>query len=111
MQRCDPAMTPVFNSLLPVSLLIATGYLSRIGGLIEASSWLGIERLTYFILFPAVIIQTLAQADLSSVPLLGVGGALVCAILLNSLALVLMRPLLEQSLGVDGPSFTSLFQA
>src|SRR6476619_367298 len=87
-------MTAVFNSLFPVFLLIATGYLCRIGGLIEAGSWAGVERLTYFILFPAVIVQTLAQADLSSVPLLGVGGALVCAILLNSLALVLLRPLL-----------------
>src|SRR5215210_7593892 len=111
MQRCDPAMTPVFNSLLPVFLLIATGYLSRVGGIIEASSWTGIERLTYFIFFPAVIIQTLARADLSSVPLLSVGGALICAILLNSVSLLLTRPLLERGLGVDGPGFTSLFQA
>src|SRR4051812_16861969 len=103
-------MTAVFNSLLPVFLLIATGYLCRIGGLIEAGSWAGVERLTYFILFPAVIVQTLAQADLSSVPLLGVGGALVCAILLNGLALVLLRPLLERRLGLGGPGFTSLFQ-
>src|SRR3954454_7757448 len=111
MQRCDPAMIPVFNSLLPVVLLIATGYLSRVGGLIEASSWTGIERLTYFVFFPAVIIQTLARADLSSVPLLGVGGALIGAILLHSVSLLLTRQLLERGLGVDGPSFTSLFQA
>jgi malonate transporter and related proteins len=58
-----------------------------------------------------VIIQTLARADLSSVPLLGVGGALIGAILLNSVSLLLTRPLLERGLGVDGPSFTSLFQA
>jgi len=58
-----------------------------------------------------VIIQTLARADLSSVPLLGVGGALIGAILLNSGSLLLTRPLLERGLGVDGPSFTSLFQA
>src|SRR3954452_16155969 len=101
-------MTPVFNSLLPVFLLIATGYMSRVGGLIEANAWAGVERLTYFVFFPAVIIQTLARADLSSVPLLGVGGALISAILLYSLALLLMRPLLARGLDVDGPSFTSL---
>lgn len=104
-------MTPVFNSLLPVFLLIATGYLSRVGGLIDAGAWTGIERLAYFVLFPAVIVLTLSQADLGSVPLLGVGGALIGAILLNGLALLAARPLLERGLGVDGPGFTSLFQA
>jgi malonate transporter and related proteins len=101
----------VFNSLSPVFLLIATGYLSRVGGLVEANAWTGIERLTYFVLFPAVIVQTLVGADLSSVPLLGVGGALIGAILANALVLLLLRPLLKQSLGLDGPGFTSLFQA
>jgi predicted permease len=104
-------MASVFNSLSPVFLLIATGYLSRVGGLVEAEAWTGIERLTYFVLFPAVIVQTLVGADLSSVPLLGVGGALIGAILANALALLLLRPLLKRSLGLDGPGFTSLFQA
>ena len=67
-------MASVFNGLVPVFLLIATGYLGRIGGLVEAGGWTGLERLTYFIFFPAVIVHTLARADLSRVPLLSAAG-------------------------------------
>ena len=103
-------MIPVVDSVIPVFLLIAAGWLARVSGLIEDRHWSGIELATYYIFFPAIIIDTLARADLGSVPVLGVGGALVGAILLIAGALLALRPVLERSLGLDGPSFTSLFQ-
>ena len=103
-------MVSVIHSVIPVFLLIATGWLARVSGLIEDRHWSGIEKATYFIFFPAIIIDTLAHADLGSVPMLGVGGALIAAILLNAAALLAIRPVLQQWIGLDGPGFTSLFQ-
>ena len=103
-------MSSVAHSVIPVFLLIATGWLARICGLIEAPHWSGIEKATYFIFFPAIIIDTLARADLGSVPVFGVGGALIGAILVNAAALLALRPRLQQWIGLDGPAFTSLFQ-
>jgi malonate transporter and related proteins len=103
-------MASVIDSIVPVFLLIATGWLARVSGLVETTHWSGIEKVTYFIFFPAIIIHTLARADLTSVPVLGVGVALVAAILLIAAVLLLVRPFLERRIGLDGPSFTSLFQ-
>jgi len=62
------------------------------------------------IFFPALVIDTLARADLASVPVFGVGGALVGSILLMAGLTLALRPLLERHAAIDGPSFTSIFQ-
>ena len=73
------------------------------------TQWHGLERLTYYVLFPALLIQTLVKADLSHVPVAGVGGALLLSLLLMSLLCLALRPLLARC-AVDGPAFTSIFQ-
>jgi malonate transporter and related proteins len=103
-------MGSVIDSVIPIFLLIATGWLARVSGLIGDPHWSGIEKATYFIFFPAIIIDTLARADLGSVPVLGVGGALIGAILFNAAGLLALRPALQRWIGLDGPGFTSLFQ-
>jgi predicted permease len=103
-------MASVFASLVPVFLIIATGWLCRVTGFVEDKHWVGMERVTYVVFFPALVIDTLARADLASVPVLSVGGALIGSILLMSGGLILARPALQRVLDLDGPSFTSLFQ-
>ena len=56
-----------------------------------------------------LLIQTLVKADLSKVPVAGVGGALLLSVLLMSLLCLALRPLLAR-FSVDGPAFTSIFQ-
>src|SRR6201996_5972376 len=75
----------------------------------QDSRWQGLERLTYYVLFPALLIQTLVKADLSKVPVAGVGGALLLSALLVSAVCLALWPFLKRS-GVDGPAFTSIFQ-
>src|SRR4051812_4107716 len=103
-------MASVFASLVPVFLIIATGWLCRVTGFVDDKHWVGMERVTYVVFFPALVIDTLARADLASVPVLSVGGALIGSILLMSGGLILARPALQRVLDLDGPSFTSLFQ-
>ncbi len=103
-------MNPVAATLIPVFLLLATGWATRTAQIIDDVQWRGFERVTYHILFPALIAETLARADLRSVPLLGVGGALVLAILAVTAILLLARGPMQRRLGIDGPAFTSVFQ-
>jgi predicted permease len=103
-------MSAVFASLVPTFLIIATGWLCRTTGFVNDQQWAGLERATYVIFFPALIIDTLSRADLSSVPVLGVGGALVGAILAMAVLVLTLRPWLQRGLNLDGPSFTSVFQ-
>jgi malonate transporter and related proteins len=102
-------MSIVIAALLPVFLLIALGLLLKRSLMPLDTQWHGLERLTYYVLFPALLVQTLVKADLSRVPVAGVGGALLLAALIVSLLCLALRPLLAR-LAVDGPAFTSIFQ-
>ena len=103
-------MSSVLASLIPTFLIITTGWLCRATGFVDDKQWAGLERATYVIFFPALIVDTLARADLSTVPVIGVGGALIGSILLMASLVLALRPVLERRLGIDGPSFTSIFQ-
>ena len=104
-------MTAVLAALLPVFLLIVMGFGLRRYLMKEDAHWIGLERLVYFVLLPALLIETLSRANLSSVPIGGVGGALLLAVLIVSALCLVLRPFLATTLGVDGPAFTSLFQS
>lgn len=103
-------MGAVLAALIPVFLLVATGTMARRVIVTEDAHWIGIERLVYYLLFPALLIDTLARADLSKVPVAVVGGALLCAVLLMAALCLALRPALMRWLRIDGPAFTSVFQ-
>jgi malonate transporter and related proteins len=102
-------MAIVIAALLPVFLLIVLGFVLKRTLMRLETQWHGLERLTYYVLFPMLLIQTLVKADLTKVPVAGVGGALLLAALVMSLLCLAIRPLLAR-LDIDGPAFTSIFQ-
>src|SRR6201746_422771 len=99
----------VLAALAPVFLLIVLGFVLKRSLMRLERRGHGLERLTYYVLFPVLLIQTLVKADLSKVPVAGVGGALLLSALLMSLLCLALRPLLARC-AVDGPAFTSIFQ-
>src|SRR5215475_12521780 len=102
-------MAIVIAALLPVFILILIGVILKRTLMRLETQWNGLEQLTYYVLFPMLLIQTLIKADLSKVPIAGVGGALLVAMLIVSIVCLVLRPLLARN-GVDGPAFTSVFQ-
>jgi len=103
-------MLTVFGALVPVFLLIVLGFVLRRVLLKQDMMWTGLEQLVYYVLFPALLIDTLARANLASAPIAGVGGALLLAVIAMSALCLALRPWLARGLGVDGPAFSSVFQ-
>jgi malonate transporter len=102
-------MAVVVAALLPVFLLIVLGFILKRTLIRPETQWHGLERLTYYVLLPVLLVQTLVKADFTRVPVVGVGGALLLSALAMSLLCLALRPLLARA-AVDGPAFTSIFQ-
>jgi predicted permease len=103
-------MLAVIAALIPVFLLIVTGFALRRWLIQNDAHWIGLERLLYYVMFPALLVESLSRADLSKVPVLAVGGTLLAAVLLMTALCLALRPLLARHLGTSDAAFTSLFQ-
>jgi predicted permease len=103
-------MNAVVAALAPIFLLIGLGVVLRRFIIGEDAHWVGFERLLYYVMFPALLIGTMARADLTKVPVLAVGGTMLASVLIVAALCFLLKPLLERWLGADGPAFSSLFQ-
>jgi predicted permease len=62
------------------------------------------------VLFPVLLVETLAQADLRNVPVAAVGGALALGILIMLALCLSLRGSFARCLALDGPAFTSVVQ-
>lgn len=103
-------MLSIINALFPVLLVILLGLLLKRSKLIEASHWTGIENLCYYILFPALLVKTLATAEIGSAEVLSFSAMVLFAIFTMTLLMLATWPLLKNSFGVEPRAFTSLFQ-
>ncbi len=94
-------------ALAPIFVLILLGFGLRQIGFLADAAWAGMEKLTYFVLFPALLVHTLGSQSLAGAPwpdmLLVVTGTL----LFSALVLVLLHLISKSE---DGPGFTSVFQ-
>jgi len=100
-------MTPTVAALIPVFALIALGFLLRAVVFSSEHFWEPLEKLTYYVLFPALLVISMAQARVAGpviVPLAAVLAAVMVAIF--ALLAVVLRPLLR----LDGPAFSSVVQ-
>jgi len=94
---------PVVTSILLVMLL---GYGLSKKLLADTGFWQGISRLAYWVLFPLLIVRTLAQATIDTQIVLPLVSVLVVALVVGLAYSLIMSRLLGQ----DGPSASSMVQ-
>jgi len=69
-------------AILPIALAFLAGWTAKATGVLKAEHWAGIELLSFRILIPAILISSIATADLSSDRIGPLAGALVCMVVL-----------------------------
>lgn len=102
-------MLVIFESILPVFLLVVLGALLKRWRLIDRDMWNGLEQLGFFVLFPCLLFTTLANAEFSGIAAGSVAIGSIGSITFIALILALAWPLFRAA-GVSGATFTSVFQ-
>ena len=102
-------MIPIFESILPIFMIVLLGIALKRAPFIDQSVWTGLETLGYYLFFPALLFLTLATADFSGLELGTVALVSLIAITLMTVLLVALHPI-ARARGMSDSSFTSLFQ-
>lgn len=99
-------MNAVAAALAPVFGLIALGVVLKHYAFREAGFWEPVERLTYFVLFPPLLVTSIAEARIDGVETVQLIATCLAMMSLVAAGLFVLR----RHLGMDGPAFTSVVQ-
>lgn len=99
-------MIDVVQSIAPIFLLIVAGFIFKRMGFPGDGFWAPAEKLSYFILLPALIVLSLSRADLAGLQL----GPLAITVFSLAVAMTLLTVLVKLIFRIDGPAFTSVMQ-
>lgn len=99
-------MTEVFFSILPIFLITILGTGIKKYWLTADEFWRGLEKLSYFVLFPAVLFNYISTADISSNALLKLVLGLIVASIVVSFGLMFY----QKQYKINHAEFTSIFQ-
>jgi predicted permease len=96
----------ILGALIPIFLVIFSGYIFRRFRFPGENFWTYAERITYFVLFPSLLLQKTATARLDLHTLAPMVAALVVAVLAMTCLLFLLRLCWKSG----AAAFTSFFQ-
>ena len=102
-------MLLIFESILPIFLLVLLGAALKRSSFINATLWDGLEQLGYYVLFPALLFYTLATADFTKIDIGLIGAVSNGAVILMAGLVLALWPVLRRA-GIGAPAFSSLFQ-
>lgn len=103
-------MILIFESVLPVFLLIAAGALLRRSPVISAAAWPGMEQLTYWFLYPSLLFVSIYNADFSTLQLDALLAALLFTLFLIGALTLALWPVMRRSGIVSHAEYSSVFQ-
>ncbi len=98
-------MLEIFYNIAPIFALIAIGHITKRKYINAEDFWKGCEKITYYLLFPALLINGLATVNLS-VHLSNIIAPLILATLLLGIFLIGLQKIFP----TDKAKFTSYFQ-
>ena len=101
-----PSAMHLVSTITPVFGLILAGFFLRRFNFPSKDFWPQAEKLTYYVLFPALLLDKLSNIHLTEQPVLQMGAAFCGAICMVAAILILFQRRLQP----DGPAFTSIFQ-
>lgn len=103
-------MGVVFDGLLPVFLLIGLGAFVKSIKLIPDEHWSGLERLSFFVFLPPLMINALYHADFTQVSFSGVSLAFLAGMGFTLLGGIAIRAPVKKIFAIDDPAFSSVYQ-
>ncbi len=100
-------MTTFASALAPIMGLILVGFALKRWEFLPEQAWAGMEKLTYFVLFPALLIRSLGSQSIDGAPWLTMLWVIVATLFASAILLILIHKLWPFS---SGATFTSVFQ-
>ena len=102
-------MLPIFESCLPIFLLVVLGAVLKRTPLVDRSVWHGLEEIGYYLLFPALLFITLYRADFGGMVLGEVMAGTLLTVLIMYAVIVVAWPLFRAR-NVSLAEFTTVLQ-
>ncbi|MBC2773635.1 AEC family transporter [Rhizobium sp. AQ_MP] len=102
-------MLIIFESILPIFLLVILGVVLKRTPLIRSDFWGGLEQFGYYVLFPALLFQTLSTTDFQAMESGRIGLVSLLGVSVITALMIALWPLLARR-GMSGASYTSVFQ-
>lgn len=99
-------MANVLTALIPIFFLILMGFILRRRRLLDEAFWLPCEQLNYFYLFPALMFNQIAKANLAQFPIRPIAISVLGAVGAGALLLYVWRYWSKQ----PGAVFSSVVQ-
>lgn len=99
-------MNGLLAGIVPVFAMIALGWTLKVRGLLADDGWRAVERLTYFIFYPAFLVPAVWGADFSA----GTAGPVALSTIGVSFVVALGALAVKPAIRISDPGFTSVFQ-
>ena len=99
-------MITFITALIPIIILIILGYIFKRVKFLPGDTWAGIEKLTYYVLFPSLLVRTLGEQSLAGAPWPSMLAIVVGTVMTSAIVLILFH----KTRSTNNATFTSIFQ-
>jgi malonate transporter and related proteins len=104
-------MLVIFQSILPIFLLIMAGFAMRQLRLMDDAGWRGIDQLSFYVLYPVLLFVTITKADFNGMAIGGTLGVLTFGWIIVGAIIWAAAPFLIKRGLVAHSQYSSVFQS